>query len=60
MATPFHQAHVTRAVKAAQRAGLPVLRTIIHVDGSVEIIHADTDAKPDTLAPLDKWLKGQR
>jgi len=57
MATPFHQSHLTRAVAAARRAGLPILRTIVHPDGAVEIIHADTDSKSDTVAPLDKWLE---
>lgn len=50
----FKQADVTRAIKAARAAGLPVAETRIDREGRIVLVHAEAQAKPD-LSPLEQW-----
>ncbi|GGD42461.1 hypothetical protein [Aureimonas glaciei] len=51
-AVPFRQADVTRALKGAKAAGMPVVRVEIDRDGKIVLL---TAAVQDTLNPFDKW-----
>jgi L-asparaginase/Glu-tRNA(Gln) amidotransferase subunit D len=53
--SPFKQANLVRAVRAAQAAGLPVVATIIAPDGTIRLEHvgAPADSAPTNL--FDRW-----
>ena len=51
----FKQADVTKAVRGARAAGLEVVRTEIHADGGIVLIHkADASLAPADAA-LETW-----
>ncbi|MDT8858018.1 hypothetical protein RNZ50_23900 [Paracoccaceae bacterium Fryx2] len=59
-ATPFSQHNLTRAIKVARTSGLEIVKTLIHQDGTIELIHSDKAAEAATLSPLDQWMKGRK
>ena len=52
----FRQADVSRAVKAAQGAGLRIGRVDIAPDGRISIIAAGEERAPDAPSSLDRLL----
>lgn len=50
----FKQADLTRAIKAAQSCGLPVVRSEIMKDGRIVLLHQN-DAPLVPTNPLDEW-----
>ena len=53
MASRFTQADVTRAVKAAEKAGLCVSRVKIGPDGTIELVAGSQEAAENT-----NWFAG--
>lgn len=51
----FKQAHVVRAVRAAQAAGLPVVATVIAPDGTIRLEHVGAPADAAPTNPFDRW-----
>lgn len=51
----FKQAHVVRAVRAAQAAGLPVVATVIAPDGTIRLEHVGAPADSAPTNPFDRW-----
>lgn len=51
----WHQTDLTRALKAAKNADLPIVRTSISPDGTINIFHADAPPAPVPTDPFDKW-----
>lgn len=54
--TPFRAADLTRAIIAAQKAGLKVNRAEIDPDG--RIVVSELPAPESAVSPLDAWLSG--
>ncbi len=52
----FRQTDITRAIQAAQTAGLPVARTEITDDGRIVLHHA-ADAAPSN--PYEEWKRAR-
>jgi len=52
----FRQADVTRALRAAQKAGVEISRVEISRDGKIVIVTAAHPAVQDDLTPLDTWM----
>lgn len=48
----FRQSDLTRAVKGALAGGLPVVRSKICSDGSIQLWHTESAAESN---PLDDW-----
>lgn len=54
--TTFTQGDLTRAVKGAAAAGLPIARVEIAPDGKIVLVAADgSSAAPET--PLEAWRR---
>lgn len=51
----FKKCDVTRAIRAATEAGLPVAQTRIEKDGSIVLIHTPNQANLPALEPFDQW-----
>ncbi len=51
----FKQAHVVRAVRAAQAVGLPVVATVIAPDGTIRLEHVGAPADSSPTNPFDRW-----
>ncbi len=54
--TPVRQSQITRALKAAKAAGMPVERVEIGPDGRV-IVFAGGEAKDTDDRALDEWSR---
>ena len=52
----FRQSDVTRAIAAAQAAGLPVARTEITSDGRI-VLHHQAEARP--ADPYEEWKRAR-
>jgi hypothetical protein len=52
--TAVRQIQITRAVKAAQAAGLTVTRVEIDRDGKIVVVSGKGEQQ-ETLTPLDAW-----
>jgi hypothetical protein len=56
----FRQTDVTRALRAARRAGFEHVRVEIDRDGKIAIVAGATVDKPEVasnLNPLDEWMQ---
>jgi len=49
---------IERAIKAAQRAGLPIER--VEVDGSKIVVISYSQVETSRVSSLDKWLEKRR
>ena len=53
-ALAFRQTHITRALKAAGKAGAAVREALIQPDGSIRLIF-ELGAGNDSMSALDRW-----
>lgn len=56
--TPVRQSQITRALKAAKAAGMPVERVEIGLDGRV-IVYAGGEAADTDDRALDQWSRNR-
>jgi hypothetical protein len=56
---PFRQIDVTRALRAAKAAGVPISRCEIDADGKIvivsEVVHMTTDTVAPAMSAYDQW-----
>ncbi|MFA7263001.1 MAG: hypothetical protein WC068_08270 [Caulobacter sp.] len=50
----FKSSDVTRALKAVQAAGLPVVRTEIGADGKITLVH-EASVSTEQSSDFDRW-----
>jgi hypothetical protein len=55
----FKQTDLLRAIKAFQKAELPIARAEIDRDGKIVVVVGDGKKAEDTATELDRWLAKQ-
>ena len=52
---PLRQRDLTRGMKAAKAAGLPVVATVIAPDGTIRLEHVGAPADSAPTNPFERW-----
>lgn len=54
----FRQSDLTRAYKAAAQASIPIVRTHIEPDGTIVLLHSQSEAAGRDV--LQEWMDAQK